>query len=422
MRRTRTRQDGRTRGRPPARGMALTELALVAPLFIAIIMWSQFFVDLGIMKLKLLEATRYVLWELVAQQPPDRIRADVERRFRDLASPATMDATRPQDSQSMVSVRVARVTMNDRLPARLDGRIPRQTGGGGFIANIMATLNNFLSRTADWVIQRYRFNQNGAAEATVRFEAQHGFLLATGEVVGTFFRPDSALVPPTIAMELKSPRMLVDVWKAWPGKYNADAGNGNIETAPSATYPTGGASGAPERIVARRVANAAFFGFGNGISSVTRYLTYVGLPNPINMDTWRGDRNRRDADGPIMMAPGAPARNSFTPGYGSGLQRYGDSRYNATGPVLIRDPSSNNIDRARYTTPSRISSGLWTSFDGGARPVRSNVSMRNPYVAMYSCRDAFYMGSRRNEVSRYRARSVREYQTRAFPGCNREGY
>jgi hypothetical protein len=407
--------------------MAMTELVIIAPIFIMIILWSQFFVDFGVVKLKVLEATRYALWELVAQQPTATIRADIERRFADLSSPAALNAARPVNTEVFATIAVSQLTLNDRIPATLSGNIARSPPGGGLLNQILGGLRNFLGQTADWVLRQYRFNQQGAAEATVEFSAtlRNGFF-PSGQILGILLRPDANQVPTTIRTSLRSPRMLVDVWKAWPGKYNADVGQGNIETAPSATYPTGSASSAPEKIVASRVRNAAFFGQGGTISSVTQYLTYVGLPNPVNLDTWAGDRNRRDKDGPIMMLPGATPRNSFSPGASAGLQRYGERRTSSSGVQTVRDDSSSGKDRYRYTTPSVMSTALWnnsSALDGATTSsARAGVAGRNPYQLMYQCRDAFYMGGRNSEISRYRAASTRAYLTRAFPGCTRQGY
>jgi Flp pilus assembly protein TadG len=84
-------------------GTSLTEFAIIAPLFIALVMWSQFFTDYGIFKLKVQEAARYGLWEMTAQRPMAQVRAEITDRFADLASPESRRSAKPTDALSFTS-------------------------------------------------------------------------------------------------------------------------------------------------------------------------------------------------------------------------------------------------------------------------------------------------------------------------------
>ena len=75
------RLKGTRQGRRRRPGTALTEFAIVAPLFIILIYWSQFFADLGVLKLKAEEAARYATWEMTAQRSPRPWQTKVRTRF-----------------------------------------------------------------------------------------------------------------------------------------------------------------------------------------------------------------------------------------------------------------------------------------------------------------------------------------------------
>src|SRR5437868_3212743 len=71
-------------------GTALTELAIIAPMFILIVMWSEFFWNVGLVKLKVEEAARFTTWEMTAQREPAMVADEVQDRFQDLESPVSI--------------------------------------------------------------------------------------------------------------------------------------------------------------------------------------------------------------------------------------------------------------------------------------------------------------------------------------------
>src|SRR5207253_2347216 len=71
-------------------GSALVESAIVFPCLVLILYWSIALTDVLVLKLKASEAARYALWETTVWKPPSQIDRDVQARFQDLRSPASV--------------------------------------------------------------------------------------------------------------------------------------------------------------------------------------------------------------------------------------------------------------------------------------------------------------------------------------------
>lgn len=419
------RPIARQHSRRRERGTALTELAILVPLFVIIFMWAQFFTDLGLVKLKAEEAARYALWEMAVQQPVGGAAASVQDRFKDLASPNVPEfqLARPMGTQSFTAPVTVTVAIADQLGEPFGGSIPQPNNGGGFWGQIASWLARFTGRVVDTMLRRFGLETTSSAQVTdvsmtVQDRAFPGF-----RFLPLLVRDPGP--PRTVTVHASSPRMLVDSWKAWASKYNPSRGDiRNIETSPYESYGSNfpGDDGLPERVVSAWVANAAFFGLGNQLSSATRAFTYIGLRNPLSTDTHAGSTNSRDASGPITMLPGRTDSRGWTVSSGRPIKRYGgdfSSNYNSK---ETRSVGLSGEDHPRFTVPGRIYSTEWTGSGGTMTPVQSWHS-RNPYTMMFDCRDVFYMGSVRGgglgaNTSRHKM-DFASYQTRMYRSCPR---
>lgn len=389
-------------------GTALTEFAIVAPLFIILIYWSQFFADLGILKLKAEEAARYATWEMTAHRATGAVSNEIQTRFVDLESPAARNGTKPAGALSWPQVTVARVSIQDRIEAKFSGRIEQPASDGSFLGDVIEAVSKFLNKAADWVIKQLEFDTRGIARSEVTFTAQNK-LFPSGNVLGIFF--DSG-VNPTISITARSPDLLWNTWKAWPGK----AWGGTVETDVYDTYArVSSKDSAPERVVANQVAKMTWFGLGEKLDVADDILSFLRLPGIFGAKTWREDRV---GEGPIVMLPGDVQSQSWQPGYQQPLQRIGNEwERSATAVKLPSDSYQRGVDRQRFTVPSRLRTAYWTD-DGGSnvnagaqRIVQDN---QNPYVQMYRCRSAYYMGATRPQLQHY---NQSDWANRAHPGC-----
>lgn len=76
------------------RGSAVTEMALLAPLFVALLLWGAYVADLGRARIKQLEAARFLTWELASHALSDPMSADHGARFRAARDRAVADTVR----------------------------------------------------------------------------------------------------------------------------------------------------------------------------------------------------------------------------------------------------------------------------------------------------------------------------------------
>ena len=67
-------------------GSALTEFAILVPSIMMIFLYSIFFTDMIEVKLKTLEAARFMTWESVVYRSSASIQQDVQDRFVNLRS------------------------------------------------------------------------------------------------------------------------------------------------------------------------------------------------------------------------------------------------------------------------------------------------------------------------------------------------
>lgn len=390
-------------------GTALTEFAIIAPLFVLLIFWAQFFVDLGVVKLKVEEAARFAVWEMTAQRPTAQVASDVQTRFADMFSPVAYSGTAARGTMSFKTLNV-RATIEDAVDMPFSSaNVTRPPNGGGLLNTIMAGISRLVNRSVDWIIRQSKLPRTGGARATVTASFQNT-LFPGGNILKIFF--DTGLQP-TITMSTRTPTVLWNTWKAWPGKGNADT---NVATDVYDTFRAGNES-APERIVAARMKDMSFLGFSE-LGEVMNILSKVGFANPFSSATFK-------KGGPITMLPGEPETRPWRPGANVAVQRIGDKETTATTKYQpsLGQPDQ-GVDRARSTTPGRLNTPLWTKTGGvnslpgvGTALVEQQfaTSSQNPFMKMYTCRDAFYMGSKRAQVQIFD--QSQNWKRQAFQGC-----
>lgn len=401
------------------RGSALTEFVLVAPLFVVLMFWAEFFVDLGVVRMKLDEAARFAMWEMTAQRPETEVQTELNQRFADLASPMQINHDRPAGVRSFRDVQIT-TNIRSRDPAPFSGSIasPQLPGVLGVVADIFVGL---LNQTVSGMLGRAGLPQEGRTGGDVTFTVTNS-LFPGGSALGIFF--DSG-INTQITMRARGTPMLVNTWKAWPGKYWRQPAQQNVNTDVYDTYPrvNSGQPSAVERTVASVIGGQgtsggiAYMGFAGHsvVGAVNSVFGFLGFPRLMETRTWA------DRQGPIAILPMAQPAYSWAPGYGTPTQRLG-AQFHA-GTDYLRPPGTRHfehsrefdVDRSRYTVPGRINTPEWRNRGGYSRMPAAmfNSPFRNPYLQMLNCRDVYYMGSRRSQVSQMEA----SWKTRAHPGC-----
>jgi len=408
----RTRSPG---ARTPHRGSALLELAIAIPILLLVILWSRHLVDITLLRLAADEAARYAAWELAAGQATPSIQRDVQRRFVDLSSPRSHDHRAPAGTATLPAVEVSEVRLGRRLLAPTDGR----TGSGPD----SSVISQLAGQPVDHAMRFLGFDTRGSVSARVTLKVAKPLVPAV-LLLGADGREDDkttkepsadgkAAASKALTVTATAPRMLVDSWRAWPGP-DAVASQ-DISTSPYRTY---GKGSAPEQEVAARLKGAAFAGLQSGPFAVvdrtiSSLLGMLSLPSPLQTGTWA-------EGGPVVMLPGAPARQRFSPAAGQPLQRGGGftTPSDRLTPILAETPL-HRPDRLRASgVAAALHTAEWTA-DGGTARREPPSADPNPATSAYRCRDAWFMGATRPGLRRF-GRTFNQWAAEAHPHCAQE--
>jgi hypothetical protein len=158
-----------------ARGAAIVEMALVLPVITTVLLFGLYFAELLRAKLKMLEAARYVTFEMTSYTLSDYGAADHDGAFKDAWDKTKADASRRFKDLDSIDDRPAgnfiagltnlTLTM-DNEPVKAFGNFSTQANnavGGPFMAGLLSVLNGSLDQT----YKHFKFNTNGQAHATV---------------------------------------------------------------------------------------------------------------------------------------------------------------------------------------------------------------------------------------------------------------
>lgn len=380
--------DRRETPRTDETGSALAEMAITLPVILILTFWSIFFADVGFVRLKMLEATRYAAWETTAMRSPDEIAADVDQRFKNLRSTDTVD----QDPQGLLGLTEVRLSaeVQDDLDVNMLGRADfgsAKSDGGGFLDAVDSGL--------DYIIDYVDLNTKGKAQATVTLSVKNSIVPSPLEILNTRIGDEEGSQRMTEDFTWTKDQFLVfDTWKAWPNPYSKVSTD--RETSVYRTYPVA------EKMVSDQVAKIAFFGLTDNVVGdvLQQAMNFLDLPWFLSTDSFQDT-----GEGPVAMLPAARIQESWVPGYGQKPYRVGDKTfngYNYSGNGFFNPVAG--IDRARPTLPYKVSSPIWKKRKGSANGFQTQAAggyrhtnmqrteTENEYFESYQCRGHYYEG------------------------------
>jgi len=205
----------KTRPSPRARrGAATVEFALLAPLFVVLVFWSNYFWDVQRVKLKGAELVRYVAFERTVKSDVDRIAAEASERYKDLDGATKTGALHATFRDRLtLSVRAR----NADAPLTSSSLSGQGTGGLGSIASAAMSA---LGGTAGAVARQMGLDsRNGAVETDVEITIRNGFIPEQIALYTTGFGDGRLDLRMTDRFYL-----FHDTWRAWaPGDQPADS-------------------------------------------------------------------------------------------------------------------------------------------------------------------------------------------------------
>ncbi|QDE80787.1 MULTISPECIES: TadE/TadG family type IV pilus assembly protein [Myxococcus] len=255
-----TRRRSRAR-----RGAATVEFALLAPLLVVLVLWSNYFWDLQRVRLKGAELARYVAFERTVKTDVDGIAAEAQERYKDLdgsTKTGSLDST--FEGRFTVAVRAR----NADAPLTSSSMSGRSSGGLMAAAN---TAMSVLGGTVDAVARQMGLDsRQGAIQTDVELTIRNGFIPETLALYTTGFGNGRLDMRMTERFYL-----FHDTWRAWgPGDMPGSSSYPRVE---QRTY---------DRV--RRIAYAGVSANSGGVlDSIGDVLQVLGLDFPFSNDYLR---------------------------------------------------------------------------------------------------------------------------------------
>ncbi|MDF1562502.1 MAG: hypothetical protein P1V51_05640 [Deltaproteobacteria bacterium] len=376
-------------------GSGLTEFAIMVPSIMIIFLYSIFFTDMIEVKLKTLEASRFMTWESTVYRDGNSIKQDMETRFANLRS-TDIEAAETLHMIGIENVRITN-TYTDALEVDMTGGVPDDDSTSE-IGGIDATINSVLA----WM----NLPTRGKARSEVTFQVDNkivpDFMMFNTEVRAQ--EGESEGFSGDNGFSIASHHVMIyDTWKGWPNK-NRRVGSRAGQTAnPMQTYDIA------ESALEAQLRPVAYFKLTNtGImDALGEVFAFFGLPEPITV--------KRATTGPTTMR--APAKSGhgiqgFSPTSSqSQITRFGH-RWGQN--IFLGDNPNPGIDHSRWSLPYSISKGSyggrtvtwWHQRAGGmvslSRPWSMseyppntklyNHQYENDYFLSYGCRGHYYDG------------------------------
>lgn len=422
--------------RSTERGSAMVEAAIVFPVLVVIVMWSAAIADIMVLKLKAAEAARYALFETTVLHTGPQIDADVQARFVDLRSPASLNLSYTGLMMYPLAKDIAWLATVNTAASRvsLGGSARHVTGLPGLIGGFVDTVLGWITGSVDGAMRSQKFNTRGVASVRVtlqhaRHDEQASSILKGGDLLGHKGGNDldhsKGMTNYSFDAPLRSERPLqivFDTWKAWPkpAAFTTDGAPTNVAVSPMQTYPT------VEKQVSKQVEKIAFFGLTgqswvttlrdilNTISGAGISQTILGgrLPDVLSSDPMDGATTKNR--GPITILPVDRADASFVPqtcaGPNGGTQpcqssRVGDVFSNGQTLLNSNEAMGFGVDRTRFTVPYKINTSYWAQ-SGGTDNQSGNpdkvakltapplaLTQKNEYVNAWNCRGHYFAGA-----------------------------
>jgi hypothetical protein len=238
------------------------EFALLAPLFVALILWSNYFYEVLYARVKTAEMARFIGFERTVRSNVPAIVSEARNRYQDLDG-TTKGLALPPSYRNLLTVNAT--SSNAAAPLSGDtGQTASDAGGG--ISGAFAKVSSVIGSSVEKLIGLLGFSTSqGAVKADVTFSLQNR--VVPSRIASLVVSPGNSL-----NLTLKdSFFMYHDTWRAWEPGDN-----------PKNTYPT------VQQRTQARVRKVAYLGLndlaGGALDAVGQVLSVLGLEWPLSSD------------------------------------------------------------------------------------------------------------------------------------------
>jgi hypothetical protein len=275
----------------------MVEFAILAPILVVLVLWSNFFWELQQARIKAAEAARFVAFERTVRPDVSRIASEAQDRYKDLDG-----STKGVDLGSAYRNRLTVTVQAEDAPAPLSSESFSGISTKGGASGIAGAALGALGGTAEKVAEAMGLDtKKGAVKASIEFKVQNAIIPEQIALYTTGFSDDR------LDVTFKENFYLFhDTWRAW--------GYGD---SPANSYPR------VEQITHDRARGVVYAGLasagGGALSSIGDVLSVLGLDFPFQNSYIRdsvmirpvGADGRYAATTPTRTVPGDQLRAAY---------------------------------------------------------------------------------------------------------------
>ncbi|MCE9673056.1 pilus assembly protein [Myxococcus stipitatus] len=348
-----------------SRGTATTEFAILVPVLLVLVAWSNYFWEVQHVRLKAAELARFVSFERTVRTDLGAIATEAKERYQDLDG-STKTGELPTAMVGFQN-RLTLTVNAQEVDAALLEESMEERGGVGGAGGLIGKVLGALGSTAGKVAERMGLDPSrGAVQTEVEVRIENGIIPPQIAFLTTGFDDDR--------LDLRFTEkhfMFYDTWRAWnPGDH------------PDNSYPRVQQL-THDRV--RRIVYAGIVSDGGGVlNAIGTVLSVLGLDFPLTTSYIR--------DSVLIRHVKDDSKAPFARGY-----------YPTKMP--------NNSDRPTRTVPGDVlQAAYWNSDDeacfGDCEPdkikLKRGLDSDNSYddnwpMRAYNCRGPFFQGATRSE-------------------------
>ncbi|HZI04026.1 MAG TPA: TadE family protein [Archangium sp.] len=254
------RRPGRT-GRRWRRGSSTVEFAIMAPVLVALVLWSNYFWEVLRVRIKAAEAARFVAFERTVRKDVAQIAVEAQERYKDLDGVKT-GGTLGTAFRNKLTLSVSA----SDVPAPLTGSLS-DAGSRGGVSGLIGTALSLVGNSVETIIGKLGFDTSkGAVKTQVQVKLENQII---PERIGQFVTGFSDTKLDLTFTE--SFFMYHDTWRAWQPGDNPKASQAIVENR-----------------VRERVREVAYMGLaeqaGGVLGPIGDFLGVLGLEFPFDTD------------------------------------------------------------------------------------------------------------------------------------------
>lgn len=258
------RSPVRARARRARRGSSTVEFAIMAPLLVVLVLWSNYFWEVLRVRIKAAEAARFVAFERTVREDLTQISAEAQSRYQDLNGADTGVAL----GSGFRNKLTLSVTASD-APAPITGSLS-EAGSRGGLSGMIGMITSLVGNSVEFIIGKLGFDMSkGAVQSTVKVQLENKIIPKRIGQFETGFADNKLNLGFTESFYLYH-----DTWRAWqPGDNPKNNPNNEIV----------------QGRVRERVGRVAYLGLlnsaaGAGLSAIGTVLGLFQLEYPFDND------------------------------------------------------------------------------------------------------------------------------------------